>query len=1034
MSKYNENTLELATLDWLKNQGYEIMHWPDIDPDSDNPLRDDYDEVVLSGVLKEALIKINGDLPEEVINEAVKKIVNISHPKLVEANHEFHRLFTDWVDVNYRKSDWENTTLKVYLVDKENLDNNRFIAVNQFSIRWKQVRRPDVIVFLNGIPVWLFELKNPVDENATIAGAYNQIQTYKNDIEKLFYYNELVIISDWTEAKIWSLTANMDRFMSWKSTNGDDKCSEFRQLECLIKWVFVKERLVDIISNFILFQSDGNDSFKILSAYHQYYAVNKAIKSTVEAVNTGTKKWWVVWHTQWSWKSFSMVFYAGWIIRKLNNPTVVVITDRNDLDEQLFTTFANSAELFRQKPVRAKNWDDLMDLLKVASGWVVFTTIQKFSISDLEKYPMLSDRKNIVVIADEAHRTQYWMNAKVTEDKIKYGFAKYLRDALPNATFIGFTGTPIAMTDKNTENVFWKTIDSYDIWRAVEDHATVPIYYEARLAKINLDESKKPKIDKDFEELTEAEEESTKQKMKSKWAKLEAMVWSEERLKLVAKDIVEHFEKRNSVMEGKAMIVTMSRRIAVDLYNYIIKLRPDWHNDDENKWVIKVVMTWSAADPENFQPHVRNKQARDNLAKRMKDPKDELKLVIVRDMWLTGFDVPNMHTMYIDKPMKDHNLMQAIARVNRIYKDKQAWLIVDYIWIASELKSALSYYTDNKKDWDIQDVTPIEQATALMKEKYIIVKDMFHNYDYNAYFNWNPSERTEIFSWALEHILWLEDGKKRYLKAVTELMYAFSISMPSDEAEKIRDEVWFFTWIKAWIMKFETSWGWDTGTKSKWEYENAIRQIVSWAVVWAEVMDLFSMAWIEKPDISVLSEEFLDEVKWMKHKNLAFELLKKLLNDQIKTLTKKNLVKSKSLSEMLDNTIKKYQNRNLSSAEVIAELIEIAKEVKKAKEDWNDLWLDENEVAFYDALADNESAKQLMDDEILKEMARELLKLIKANATIDWTKKENVQAKLRVAIKRLLKKYKYPPDMEEKAINVVIKQAKLSCEDTLWIT
>ena len=1027
MSNYNENILELTTLDWLAEQGYEVMHWPDIDPDSANAMRSDYDEVVLKTVLRESIERINPKLGSEIIDEAVKKIIMISHPKLVEANHEFHKLLTDWVDVSYLRENWESGTHKVYLVDTENVDNNRFIAVNQFSIRGKKVRRPDVIVFLNGLPVAIFELKNPIDENATIAWAYNQIQTYKNDIENLFYYNELVIISDWTEAKMWSLTANMEWFMSWKSVDWKEKCSKVRQLECLIKWVFKKERLLDIISNFTMFQTDWADKFKILSAYHQYYAVKKAVKSTINAVETGTKKWWVVWHTQGSGKSFSMVFYTGEIIKELNNPTILVITDRNDLDDQLFWTFARSSELFRQKPVQANNSAHLMELLEVASGGVIFTTIQKFSIWDKEEYPTLSNRKNIIVIADEAHRTQYGFNAKVTEDKIKYGYAKYLRDAIPSATFIWFTWTPIAFTDKNTELVFGPTIDSYDIASAVADNATVKIYFEPRLAKINLDESKRPKIDKEFEEITEAEEDSWKQKLKSKWAKLEAMVWSDERLDLVAKDIVEHFEKRNEAIDWKGMIVSMSRRIAAELYEKIVALRPDWHSDDETKWVIKVVMTWSAADPENFQPHVRNKKWRDDLAKRMKDEKDELKLVIVRDMWLTWFDVPNMHTMYIDKPMKGHWLMQAIARVNRIYKDKQGWLIVDYLGIAYELKEAISYYTDS---WEWESATtPISEAIAVMLEKYDIVKSMYHNYDYKKYFSWTPMERTEIFSWALEHILGMEDGKKRYLKVVTELSYAFSISMPSDEAEEIRDDVWFFQWIKAWIMKFETSGGWDTKWKSKWEYENAIKQIVSWAVKSGEVMDLFSMAGIDKPDISILSEDFLDEVKWMKHKNLAFELLKKLLNDQIKTLTKKNLIKSKSFADMLDKSIKKYQNRSIESAQVIAELIELAKKIKEAKENWNELWLDENEVAFYDALSDNESAKKLMDDEILKEMARELLKLIRTNTTIDWTKKENVQAKLRVAIKRLLKKYKYPPDLEEKAIEVVMKQAKLSCEE-----
>lgn len=1024
---YNENTLELTTLDWLQEQGYEILHWPDIDPDSNNPLREDYDEIILKSVLRMNIFKINTWITDEIANDAIKQILTISHPNLVESNHIFHKYFTDWVDVAYFRDNWEQATFKVRLIDTVNIENNSFIAINQFTIRGRKPRRPDVLVYLNGLPIAIFELKNPADENATIAGAYNQIQTYKKDIETLFYYNEIVVISDGTEAKMWSLTADMDRFMSWKSVDWENKCSKVRQLECLIKWAFSKERLVDIILNFTLFQTDWDETYKILTAYHQYFAVNKAITSTIKAIDSWDKKWWVVWHTQWSWKSYSMIFYTGWIIRKLDNPTVLVITDRNDLDEQLFTNFSKSSELFRQMPRQAKDRDDLINLLNVASGGVVFTTIQKFSLWDREEYPVLSDRKNIIVVADEAHRTQYGFNAKIKDDKISYWFAKYLRDWLPNATFIGFTGTPIEFTDKNTKAVFGDYVDVYDIAQAVDDHATVPIYYEARLANINLDESKRPKLDHDFEEVTEWEEETSKEKLKSKWARLEAMVGADERLELVAKDIVDHFEKRLEVIEGKAMIVCMSRRIAVELYDKIIAIKPEWHNDDDKKWALKVVMTWSASDSQNFQAHIRPKQARDDLAKRMKDTKDELKLVIVRDMWLTGFDVPNMHTMYIDKPMQWHNLMQAIARVNRVYKDKQAWLIVDYLGIAYELKQALSYYTAS---WEEKNATiPIEQAINVMIEKFRIVADMFHLYDYKAYFTGSPRERTEIFSGALEHVLEMEDWKKRYKEAVTSLTYAFSIAMPSPKAEEIRDYVWFFTAVKAWIMKLETSWGWDVDKKSKEDFSHAIKQIVSWAVKSAQVMDLFSMAWLDKPDLSILSEEFLDEVKWMKHKNLAFELLKKLINNQIKSLTKKNLIKSRSFTEMLDATIKKYQNRNIESAQVIAELVELAKKIKAEHEKWWDLWLSENEIAFYDALADNISAKEMLWDETLKAMARELVELIRNNTTIDWTKKENVQARLRIAIKRLLKKYDYPPDKQEKAIDMVIKQAKLSCEE-----
>lgn len=1024
---YNENTLELASLEWLQAQGYEILHWPDIDPDSANPLRGDYDEVILQWVLRDQIIRINPDVTPEIVSEAIKQIITISHPNLVESNHIFHRFLTDGIDVPYRRIDGSEATYKVYLIDRDNIDNNRFMAVNQFSIRGKKTRRPDILVFLNWLPVALFELKNPADENATIAGAYNQLQTYKNDISSLFFYNEILIISDGTEAKMGSLTANMDRFMSWKSVDGESKCSQVRQLECLIRWAFSRERLVDIISNFVLFQTDGDTTFKILSAYHQYFAVNKAIASTIQAIDSGDKKWGVVWHTQWSGKSFSMVFYAGWIIRKLDNPTILVITDRNDLDDQLFANFSKSSELFRQTPKQARDRDDLMSLLNVASGWVVFTTIQKFSLGDMDSYPVLSDRKNIIVVADEAHRTQYGFSAKIKDDKISYGFAKYLRDGLPNATFIGFTGTPIEFTDKNTKAVFGEYVDVYDIAQAVEDKATVPIYYEARLANINLDESKRPKLDHDFEEVTEWEEESSKEKLKSKWARLEAMVWANERLELVARDIVDHFEKRNEVIEWKAMIVCMSRRIAVDLYDEIVKLRPEWHNDDDKKWVIKVVMTGSASDPEGFQAHIRPKQSRDEMSLRMKDTRDELKLVIVRDMWLTGFDVPNMHTMYIDKPMRWHNLMQAIARVNRVYKDKQAGLIVDYLGIAYELKQALSYYTVNGEEKNA--TIPIEQAINVMMEKYRVVADMFHGFDYKSYFSWRASERTEIFSGALEHVLEMEDGKKRIKEAVTALMYAFSIAMPSPKAEEIRDDVWFFGAIKAWILKLETSGGWDVEKKSKDEYSYAIKQIVSWAVKSADIIDLFNFAWLDKPDLSILSEEFLEDVKGMKHKNLAFELLKKLINNQIKSLTKKNLIKSRSFMDMLDATIRKYQNRNIESAEVISELVELAKRIKQEQDKWWDLWLTEREVAFYDALADNESAKDVLWDETLKSMARELVELINNNTTIDWTKKENVQARLRVAIKRLLKKYNYPPDKQDKAIDIVMKQAKLSCED-----
>lgn len=1030
MSTYTENTLEITTLDRLAEQDYEILHWPDIDPDSTLPYRQDYDEVILSHVLKDALIRINTSIPEDAINEAIKQLLIISHPKLVESNHIFHKYLIEGINVPYSKENGEQGTHIVKLVDKDKMANNSFLAVNQFTIRGRKTRRPDIVVFLNGLPIAVMELKNPTDQRATIRGAYNQIQTYKDNVENLFFYNEIIVLSDGTEAKTGSLTAGMDRFMSWKSADGENKCSQVRQLECLIKWMFSKERLMDLIFNFTFFQTDNGDTVKILAAYHQYFAVKKAISSSMIAVN-GDKKWWVVWHTQWSGKSFSMVLYTGLIIQNLNNPTIVMITDRNDLDDQLFGTFTKSSELLRQMPIQAKNRNHLMELLKVASGWVVFTTIQKFSSENSLEYPQLSDRDNIIVIADEAHRTQYWFKAKITKDKIKYGFAKYIRDALPNATFLWFTGTPIEFTDKNTKTVFGDYIDIYDITQAVEDKATVPIYYEARLAQIKLDEQEKPKIDGEVEEVTEWEEIETKEKLKSKWAQLEAMVGTEKRLALVANDIITHYEKRTDTIEGKAMIVCMSRRIAVELYDQIIKIRPERHNEDDTKWKIKVVMTWSASDPANWQKHVRNKKERDDISKRMKDVNDELKIVIVRDMWLTGFDVPNMHTMYIDKPMKWHNLMQAIARVNRIYKDKQAGLVVDYLGIAYDLKKALSYYTDTGEEREA--AVPMEEAIAAMMEKYEIIKDMFHWYDYKKYFSGTPAEKTEIFAWAMEHILQHNETKSRFTKAVTELTHTFSIATPSPESEEIRDDVWFFQAIKAGIAKLGTSGGWDDKRKSTDHYSNAIKQIVSKAVQSEDVMDLFSLAGIDKPDISILSDEFLDEVKWMKHKNLALELLKKIVNDEIRTYTRTNLIKSRSFAEMLEKTIARYQNRSIESAQVIAELIELAKKIKQEKDSGTELWLNEAEVAFYDALADNESAKEVLWDETLKEMARELFDVINKNWSIDWTKKENVQAKLRVAIKRLLKKYKYPPDKQEKAIKTVMKQAKLSCEEKVNI-
>lgn len=1021
MTKYTETDLELATLDWLEELGYSVIGGPEIapPPDGEHPERKDYADIVLEGRLKAAIDKFNPDIPQDAKEEAFKKVVLVAHttPNLTLNNKIFHSYLRDGVDVEYMRTDGTVAGDKVKLVDFANIANNDFLAVNQYTIIENNVnRRPDVVVFINGLPVVVVELKNPGDEKATVKNAFNQIQTYKQDIPSLFAYNELSIISDGIEARVGTISANIEWFTRWRTVDGKELASNaLPQLEVLLRGIFDKQRLLDLISNFIVFETDGEKTIKKAAAYHQYFATNKAVESTIKATQEeGDRRAGVVWHTQGSGKSLTMTFYAGKIIQALNNPTLVVLTDRNDLDNQLFGVFSKSSELLRQTPKQAESREELQELLRVASGGVIFTTIQKFLPENgKQTYPMLSDRKNIVVIADEAHRSQY---------EFISGFAKHMRDALPNASFIGFTGTPVELTDRNTRAVFGEYVDVYDVTRAVEDHATVPIYYEARLARIELRKEEQPKIDPEFEELTEGEEVERKEKLKSRWARLEAMVGAEKRIALVARDLVDHFENRINVIDGKGMIVAMSRRIAVELYNEIIKLRPNWHNDADDKGFLKVVMTGSAADPLNYQPHIRPKHALDAMARRMKDPDDELKLVIVRDMWLTGFDVPSLHTMYIDKPMQGHGLMQAIARVNRVYKDKQGGLIVDYIGIAPELKEALSYYSENDRQ---ETAIPQEKAVSVMLEKYEVVKGMYHGFDYGKYLHGTPGERTQIISGATDFILGLPEGKKRYLQAVSELSKAFSLAVPHDKAIEIRDEVGFFQIVRSGILKMEPHGGGPTDE----EYDLAIKQIVSSAVTSDAVIDIYSAAGIKSPDISIFSEEFLAEVKNMKHKNVALELLKKLLNDELRTMTRTNLVKSRSFAQMLEETIRKYQNRTIEAAQVIAELLELAKKIRDEKDKGNDMGLTEEEVAFYDALANNESAVRELGDVTLKAMAKELVDMLRKNTSIDWTIKESVQAKLRVYIKRLLKKYKYPPDKQEGATKIVLEQAELLARD-----
>ena len=1024
-NKYTEANLEEAILEWLKDDlGYSVVFGPNIAHDGEYPERSSYEDIVLVGRLRSAIHRINPTIPEESREEAIKKIINMpySSPSFLTANQSFHKMVSEGVDVEYKRKDGTVAGDKVYLFDYNNLNNNDWLAVNQFTIiENNHNRRPDIIIYINGLPIAVFELKNPSDPDATLKSAFNQIETYKKDIPSLFAYNELCVLVDHVKnATVGTISSDMDRFMGWKSMDGKD-INRNNDLETLIKGIFSKERIFDIIKNFIVFErekdlkNNANKLVKKISAYHQYFAVNEAVKRTLQA-SPGDHRGGVVWHTQGSGKSLSMVFYTGKIIQSLNNPTIVLLTDRNDLDGQLFGVFSNCSDLFRQIPKQAQDRNNLRQLLSVASGGVIFTTIQKFLPDNRgEAYPLLSDRNNIVVIADEAHRSQY--------DFID-GFARHMHDALPNATFIGFTGTPIEFSDKNTRAVFGEYIDIYDITRAVEDKATVPIYYEARLAKIELLKEATPTIDAEFEELTEGEEIEKKERLKSKWARLEAMIGSEKRIKLIAKDVVDHFESRLSTMDGKGMFVSMSRRIAVELYEEIINLRPQWHSDDINKGFIKLVMTGSASDPADYQKHIHTKEGRDLLAERMRNPKDELKLVIVRDMWLTGFDAPSLHTMYIDKPMKGHGLMQAIARVNRVYKDKPGGLIVDYLGIAPSLKEALLYYTQEGRQEPIIDQ---EKAIGIMIEKYELAKSMYYGFDYSKYFSNSAKEKAESAGKAMDHILGIENGKKRYLQIVSELSQAFALSVPSNEALRIRDEVAFFQTVKAFIIKFEQSGG--LGGPTMDDYDQAIRQIVSDAVASDKVINIFDAAGLKSPNIAVLSDEFLAEVKGLERKNVALEVLKKLLNDEIRTMEKKFLVKSRSFSKMLEETIKRYQNQTIEAAQVIAELVELAKKIREEKERGEELNLTEDEVAFYDALCENDSAVMELGDETLKQIAQELVAMLRKNTTIDWTLRQSVQARLRVLVKKLLNKYKYPPDKQEQATKTVLEQAEILCKD-----
>ena len=1039
MSGFAESVVEDAALEWLSGLGYAVAHGPDISPDGPAPERTSYDEVLLTPRLRDALQRLNPHLPAETLEEVLRKVQQTETPSLVEENRRLHRYLIEGVPVEVPREDGSVGGDAARLIDCEDPDANDWLAVNQYTVvEHDHNRRPDIVLFVNGLPLAVIELKNPGDEHATLQGAFNQLQTYKQQIPSLFRTNAVLVTSDGLNARVGSLTADIERFMPWRTADGSVVAPKgVPELETLIEGVFEKSRFLTLIRDFTVFGDTGSDTRKIVAGYHQFHAVRHAVESTAAAASPeGNRRIGVIWHTQGSGKSLLMAFYAGQIIAHpaMENPTIVVITDRNDLDDQLFGTFSMCRDLLRQTPVQADSREDLQIVLTRPSGGVVFTTIQKFAPERGETgYPVLTDRRNVVVIADEAHRSQYGFRAKVARKtgEISYGFAKYLRDALPNASFIGFTGTPIEKEDVNTPAVFGEYIDVYDINRGVEDGATVPIYYESRVARIDLDEDEKPKLDEEVEELTEDEVQGEQERLKRKWANVEAVVGAKKRLAMVAGDLVEHFENRVVGMEGKAMIVCMSRRICVALYGEIVKLRPQWHSDDDESGEIKVVMTGAASDPSEWQQHIGNKARRELLAKRAKDPDDPLKLVIVRDMWLTGFDAPSMHTMYVDKPMRGHGLMQAIARVNRVFRDKPAGLIVDYIGIAQNLKSALGQYSgDDRRHAGIDEA----EAVAVMLEKYEIVCDMFHGFDYRKGLTGSPQQRLVALAGAIEWILDMqqreaarestEEGKKRahrrFKDAVLALSKAFALAAASDAARDIRDEVGFFQTVRSAIAKSAPGPG-----RSSAERDLAVQQIVSRAVVSTEIVDILKAAGLDTPDISILSDDFLAEVQGMEKKNLALEALRKLINGEIRSRSRVNVVQTRAFSDRLEEAIARYHTSAITTAEVLQELIELAKDIQAAHQRGEEEGLTQEEIAFYDALAQNESAVEVMGNELLRVIALELLNSLKSNVSVDWQHRESARARMRVLVKRILRKHGYPPDLQDAAVQTVLQQAEV---------
>ena len=1039
MTAINEAIVEEAALEWLAGLGWQVTHGPDIAPDTPNAERSDYDQVALERRLRDALAELNPALPAAALDDAFRKLTHPEGPTLEARNRAFHRMLVDGVTVEYRTADGDIRGAQARVVDFDDPANNDWLAVNQFTVTEnKYNRRPDVVLFVNGLPLCIIELKNPADEDATIWTAWHQLQTYKAELSNLFSMNEMLMVSDGIQSRIGALTAGTEWFKPWRTITGETLADpNMTELQVMLEGVCAPSRFLQIVRDFIVFEDDGSGALiKKMAGYHQFHAVQVAVDETLRAAELqraatevadergryeagrkpggapGDHRIGVVWHTQGSGKSLTMAFYAGVIIREsaMENPTIVVLTDRNDLDDQLFGTFSRCRDLLRQPPAQAENRADLRSKLSVQSGGVVFTTIQKFfPEANGDTHPSLSDRRNVVVIADEAHRSQY--------DFVD-GFARHMRDALPNASFVGFTGTPIELRDANTRAVFGDYISIYDIQKAVEDGATVRIYYESRLAKLALVEDEKPTIDPDFDEATEGEEVDRREKLKTKWAQLEAVVGAEKRLKQVAQDIVTHYEQRMEALEGKAMVVCMSRRICIDLYQELVKLRPDWHSDDDDDGTLKVVMTGSATDPLDWQPHIRNKPRREALANRFRRAADPFRIVIVRDMWLTGFDAPSLHTMYVDKPMRGHGLMQAIARVNRVFKDKPGGLVVDYLGLAQDLKRALATYTESGGTG--QTAIDQEEAVAVMLEKHEVCCALFHGFDWSKWTTGTATERVGLLPAAQEHVLAQENGKERCVSMVRELSQAFALAVPHEETMRIRDDVGFFQAVQSVLSKSALG-----ESRTEEDMDHAVRQIISRAVASERVMDIFAAAGLDKPDISVLSDEFLAEVQGMPHRNLAVELLQKLLKGEVAARRRKNVVQARSFAELLEQTLRRYQNRAIEAAQVIEELIELAKEMREASARGEKLGLSEDELAFYDALETNDSAVQVLGDETLRAIARELVDTVRKNVTIDWTLRENVRAQLRVLVRRILRKHGYPPDKQEKATQTVLEQAEV---------